>query len=96
MVCPPPPKGEGDGAGAAPPNGEGDGAGAPPKGEGAGALAGAAPKAGAEELELPPKRDEPPLATVGAVGGLALPCISAGNGLGTLSVEENIGTRLED
>ena len=90
VVCPPPPKGEGEGAGAAPPNGEGDGAAAPPKGDGAGALAGAAPNAGAEEVELPPKRDEPLLAPVGAVGGLEPPCISAGNGLGTLSGEGRV------
>ena len=50
-------------------------------------MAGAAPNAGAEEVELPPKRDEPVLAPVGAVGGLAPPCISGGNGLGTLSEE---------
>ena len=81
VVCPPPPKGEGEGAGAAPPNGEGDGA---------GALAGAAPNAGAEEVELPPKRDNPLLEPVGAVGGLAPPCISAGNGLGTLSGEGRV------
>lgn len=90
VVCPPPPKGEGERAGAAPPNGEGDGAEAPPKGDGAAALAGAAPKAGAEEVELPPNRDEPLLAPVGAVGGLAPPCISAGNGLGTLSGEGRV------
>ena len=71
------------------PKGEGEGA-APPKGDGAGALAGAAPNAGADEVELPPKRDGPLLVPVGAVGGLAPPCMSGGNGLGTLSEEERV------
>ena len=94
MVCPPP-KGEGEGAGAPPPKGEGDGAaagaGAPPKGDGEGVLAGVEPKAGigATALLVPPNREDPPLGPVGAAGGFEPPCMSAGKGLGALSKRDD-------
>jgi hypothetical protein len=74
VACPPP-NGEGEGAEAGAPKGEGDGAGAPPKGDGPVAFE-VEPNAGAEDA-------------VEAVGGMVPACMSAGNGLGTLS-EENL------